>query len=140
MKEKAGDLERIGISLDKKLLSQFDELIGRQGYPNRSEAVRDLIRSRLCEQELEDPQAQAIAGVFLVYDHHLMGLSQKMIDLQHNHLLETVSSLHVHLDHRNCLEIIVLKGKVKDIARVSDNLTSLKGVKLSRVNVLALGE
>jgi CopG family nickel-responsive transcriptional regulator len=134
------ELERIGISLDKKLLSQFDELILSQGYPNRSEAIRDLIRGRLCQEELENPKAQAIAGVFLVYDHHLTGLSQKMIDMQHHNLLQTVSSLHVHLDHENCLEIIVLKGKVGDISTVSDKLTSLKGVKLSRVNVLALGE
>ena len=63
-----------------------------------------------------------------------------MLELQHHNLLQTVSSLHVHLDHENCLEIIVLKGRVKDISRVSDKLTSLKGVKLSRVNVLALGE
>ena len=118
-------LERIGVSLEKDLLGQFDILIRQQGYPNRSEAIRDLIRRRLCEE---------------VYDHHAMGLSKKMLQLQHHHLLQTVSSLHVHLDHENCLEIIVLKGKVKDITQVSDKLTSLKGVKLSRVNLLALGE
>ncbi|MFC1781998.1 nickel-responsive transcriptional regulator NikR [Planctomycetota bacterium] len=133
-------LERIGISLDKEILSRFDALIAGQGYPNRSEAIRDLIRRRLSEEELEKPTAQAIAGVFLVYDHHATGLSRKMLELQHHNLLQTVSSLHVHLDHENCLEIIVLKGRVKDISRVSDKLTSLKGVKLSRVNVLALGE
>jgi len=133
-------LERIGVSLEKDLLGQFDILIRQQGYPNRSEAIRDLIRRRLCEEELEKPTGKAIAGVFLVYDHHAMGLSKKMLQLQHHHLLQTVSSLHVHLDHENCLEIIVLKGKVKDITQVSDKLTSLKGVKLSRVNLLALGE
>ena len=133
-------LERIGVSLDKQLLSRFDVLITDQGYPNRSEAIRDLIRRRLCEQELEKPTAKAIAGVFLVYDHHATGLSKRMLHLQHHNLLQTVSSLHVHLDHENCLEIIVLKGKVKDIARLSDKLTSFKGIKLSRVNVLALGD
>ncbi len=135
-----GELERIGVSLDAELLGRFDELIGEQGYANRSEAIRDLIRDRLGAEELGRPNARAIAGVFLVYDHHLAGLSQKMIDLQHNHLLQTVSSLHVHLDHEDCLEVVILKGKVKDIAKVSDRLTSLKGIKLSRVNVLALGK
>jgi len=133
-------LERIGISLDKDILSRFDALITGQGYPNRSEAIRDLIRRRLSEEELEKPTARAIAGVFLVYDHHSTGLSRKMLELQHHNLLQTVSSLHVHLDHENCLEIIVLKGRVKDISQVSDKLTSLKGVKLSRVNFLALGK
>jgi len=135
-----GQVERIGISLDAELLGRFDELISDQGYPNRSEAIRDLIRDRLGAEELGKPNARAIAGVFLVYDHHLGGLSQKMIDLQHNHLLQTVSSLHVHLDHEDCLEVVIFKGKVKDIAQLSDRLTSLKGVKLSRVNILALGE
>ena len=134
-----GQVERIGVSLDEGLLERFDELIAEQGYPNRSEAIRDLIRDRLSAEELGKPNARAIAGVFLVYDHHLAGLSQKMIDLQHNHLLQTVSSLHVHLDHEDCLEVVILKGKVRDIAQVSDQLTSLKGVKLSRVNILALG-
>jgi len=135
-----GQVERIGVSLDEGLLGRFDELIAGQGYPNRSEAIRDLIRDRLSAEELGKPNARAIAGVFLVYDHHLGGLSQKMIDLQHNHLLQTVSSLHVHLDHEDCLEVVILKGKVKDIAQVSDRLTSLKGVKLSRVNILALDD
>jgi len=134
-----GQVERIGVSLDEGLLGRFDELIAAQGYPNRSEAIRDLIRDRLSAEELGKPNARAIAGVFLVYDHHLSGLSQKMIDLQHNHLLQTVSSLHVHLDQEDCLEVVILKGKVKDIAQVSDRLTSMKGVKLSRVNMLALG-
>ena len=135
-----GQLERIGVSLDEELLGRFDEMIVEQGYGNRSEAIRDLIRDRLSAEELGKPDARAVAGVFLVYDHHLAGLTQKMIDLQHNHLLQTVSSLHVHLGHEDCLEVVILKGKVKDIAKVSDRLTSLKGVKLSRVNVLTLGE
>jgi CopG family nickel-responsive transcriptional regulator len=132
--------ERIGISLDRKLLSMFDGLIAQQGYQNRSEAIRDLIRRRLAEQELTKPTAKAIAGLFLVYNHHSTRLSQKLTDLQHNHLLQVVSSIHVHLDHENCLEIIILKGRVKDIQQISDKITSLKGIKLSRVNILTTGE
>jgi len=132
--------ERIGISLDRKLLSMFDGLIAQQGYQNRSEAIRDLIRRRLAEQELTKPDAKAVAGLFLVYNHHATRLSQKLTDLQHNHLLQVVSSIHVHLDHENCLEIIILKGRVKDIQQISDKITSLKGIKLSRVNILTTGE
>jgi CopG family nickel-responsive transcriptional regulator len=132
--------ERIGISLDRKLLSMFDGLIAQQGYQNRSEAIRDLIRRRLAEQELTKPTAKAVAGLFLVYNHHSTRLSQKLTDLQHNHLLQVVSSIHVHLDHENCLEIIILKGRVKDIQQISDKITSLKGIKLSRVNILTTGE
>lgn len=132
--------ERIGISLDRKLLSMFDGLIAQHGYQNRSEAIRDLIRRRLAEQELTKPDAKAVAGLFLVYNHHSTRLSQKLTDLQHNHLLQVVSSIHVHLDHENCLEIIILKGRVKDIEQISDKITSLKGIKLSRVNTLTTGE
>ena len=132
--------ERIGISLDQKLLSMFDGLIAQQGYQNRSEAIRDLIRRRLAEQELTKPAAKAVAGLFLVYDHHSTRLSRKLTDLQHHHLLQVVSSIHVHLDHENCLEIIILKGRVKDIEQISDKITSLKGIKLSRVNILTTGE
>jgi len=101
-------VERIGISLDKKLLSDFDKLINGQGYQNRSEAVRDLIRQQLSNEQLADPKTEAIAAVFLVYDHHSTKLSQKLISLQHSHLLQTISSFHIHLNHHDCLEIIVL--------------------------------
>ena len=132
--------ERVGVSLDKKLLSMFDQLISRQGYTNRSEAIRDLIRNRLSEVQLGKPASEAVAGVFLVYDHHWAKLSQKLVDLQHNHLLQVIASTHVHLDHDNCLEVIILRGKVKEIEKLSDSMTCLKGVKLSRVNILSTGQ
>ena len=130
-------VERIGVSLDKKLLSQFDKLIKKQGYQSRSEAIRDLIRDSLSKELLENPTSQATAGVFLIYDHHATKLSQKLIDLQHNHLLQVIASTHVHLDHHNCLEVIILKGKVKEIEKLGNNIASLKGVKLSRMNIMA---
>ena len=130
-------IERIGVSLDKKLLSLFDRLIAKQGYPNRSEAIRDLIRARLSEEELAKPTTEAVAGVFLVYDHHSTKLSQKLVELQHDHLLHVITSTHVHLDDDNCLEAVILKGKVKEIQKLADRMTSLRGVKLSRVNVMS---
>lgn len=132
--------ERVGVSLDKQLLSMFDEMIARQGYSNRSEAIRDLIRNRLSEERLARPTTRAVAGVFLVYDHHFTELSRKLIDLQHSHLLQVIASTHVHLDHHNCLEVIMLRGKVREIEEVADSMAALKGVKLSKVNIMTTGE
>ncbi|KPK43775.1 MAG: nickel-responsive regulator [Phycisphaerae bacterium SG8_4] len=135
-----GQAERVGVSLDKKLLGMFDDLIARQGYSNRSEAIRDLIRTRLSEQRLAKPSTQAVAGVFLVYDHHSTQLAGKLVRLQHSHLLQVIASTHVHLDHHNCLEVIILKGKVREIEKVADSMAVLKGVKLSKVNVMTTGK
>ena len=133
-------IERVGVSLDKSLLSMFDELIEKQGYSNRSEAIRDLIRSRLSEQQLADPSTRAVAGIFLVYDHHSTKLAGKLVELQHNNLLQVITSTHVHLDHNNCLEVIILKGKVKEIEKLGNSIAALKGVKLSRINIMTTGE
>lgn len=130
-------VERIGVSLEADLLQAFDRLIDSQGYPTRSEAIRDLIRHRLSQEQLSKPSARAVAGVFLVYDHHATKLSQKLVGLQHSHLLQVIASTHVHLDEHNCLETIILKGKVREIQKLADKITSLKGVKLSRVNLMS---
>lgn len=132
--------ERVGVSLDKKLLSMFDKLIRKQGYSNRSEAIRDLIRNRLSEEQLSEPTTEAVAGVFLVYDHHSTKLPGRLVALQHSHLLQVIASTHVHLDHDNCLEVIILKGKVGEIEKLANNITCLKGVKLSRMNIMTTGE
>jgi CopG family nickel-responsive transcriptional regulator len=130
-------VERIGVSLEKELLSQFDKLIGKQGYQSRSEAIRDLIRQQLSAEQIGNPQAQAVAAVCMVYDHHATKLTEKLIDLQHSHILQVISSLHVHLDEHDCLEVIVLRGRVGQINRMGESILSMKGVKLGRVNLLA---
>ncbi len=130
-------IERIGVSVDKDLLKKFDTFINKQGYPNRSEAIRDLIRGALSADQLKIPKAKAVAAVFIVYDHHAAKLGEKLISLQHSHVLKTISSLHIHLDGHNCLEIIVLRGRVDEINKMADNIISLKGVKLGKVNVIA---
>ena len=132
-------IERVGVSLEKDLLSQFDTLIDAQGYVNRSEAIRDLIRESLSKKQLANPSASAVAGVFLVYDHHSTKLTDKLLKLQHSHLLQVIASTHIHLDHHNCLEVIILKGKVKDIEKLANNIAALKGVKLSRMNLMTTG-
>lgn len=131
------DLERIGVSLDSDLLADFDKLIAQQGYQSRSEALRDLVRQHLSQERLSDPEVQAVAAVFLVYDHHATKLTEKLVALQHSHLLQAISSLHVHLDRHDCLEIIVLRGQVGEINRVGEQILSMKGVKLGRVNLVA---
>jgi CopG family nickel-responsive transcriptional regulator len=131
-------VERIGVSLDKNLLSLFDELIAKQGYQSRSEAIRDLIRQQLSAERTSNPKAKAVAAVFLVYDHHSTKLAEKLIGLQHSHLLQAISSLHVHLDEHDCLEIIVLRGRVGEINAMAENLLSLKDVKLGRINLVAI--
>jgi len=130
-------VERIGVSLDKKLLSKFDDLIAKQGYQSRSEAIRDLIRQQLSSERLSNPQAKAVAAVFLVYDHHATMVPQKLIDMQHSHLLQAISSLHVHLDKHDCLEVIILRGRIGQINKVAENIVSTKGVKLGRINIVA---
>jgi CopG family nickel-responsive transcriptional regulator len=135
-----GNIERVGVSLDQDLLGQFDALIEKQGYANRSEAIRDLIRARLDQEQLAKPSTEAVAAILLVYDHHATNLSAKLNHLQHGHLLQIITSTHVHLDHHNCLEVIILKGKVSQIQSLADRMTSLKGVKLSRTNIMTTGK
>ena len=130
-------IERVGVSLEKDLLGAFDGMISAKGYQSRSEAIRDLIRQQLSGERVRNEKAEAVAAVVLVYDHHATALMERMTELQHSHLLQTISSLHVHLGHHDCLEVIVLRGKVGEINRMGEKLISIKGVKLGRINLLA---
>jgi CopG family nickel-responsive transcriptional regulator len=130
-------IERIGMSLEKELLSRFDKLIAKKGYQSRSEAIRDLLRQQLSGERLADPKAKAVAAVFVVYDHHSTKLMEKLTSLQHSHLLQTISSMHIHLDEHDCLEVIVLRGKVAEINKMAENMLSQKGVKLGKINLIA---
>ena len=130
-----GELSRIGVAIDSDLLERFDEHISKRGYTNRSEAFRDLIREELVEHVSESPEARVIGTVTLVYDHHVRMLSDRLTDLQHDAHHIILSTLHVHLDHDNCLEVIVVKGKGSDVRRVADALISTKGVKLGRLTI-----
>ena len=132
-----GPIERIGVSVEKELLSKFDKLIAKQGYQSRSEAIRDLVRWQLSDERVGDPKAKAVAAVLLVYDHHSTKLMEKLTGLQHSHLLQTISAMHIHLDEHECLEVVVLRGRVGEIKRTAENIVSLKGVKLGRINFVA---
>src|SRR5512146_813097 len=123
-----GELSRIGVAIDSDLLKKFDSLIAQRGYTNRSEAFRDLIRDELVEQTWESPESQVVGTVTLVYDHHVRMLNERLTSIQHDYHHAILSTLHVHLDHDNCLEVVVVKGRAGDVRKVADSLISTKGV------------
>lgn len=121
-------LVRFGVSLDESLLEGFDRFIRQKNYPNRSEALRDLIREALVKAEWE--KGKQIAGVItLVYDHHKRELVNQLMDMQHDYQHLVISAQHIHLDHDNCLEMIAVKGKPQEARKLADKLRSAKGVK-----------
>jgi CopG family transcriptional regulator, nickel-responsive regulator len=134
-----GELSRIGVAIDADLLRRFDELIAARGYTNRSEAFRDLIREELVEQAWESPDSDVVGTVTLVYDHHVRLLSDKLTDLQHASYHNVLSTMHVHLDHDNCLEVLVMRGKAEAVRRLADALISTKGVKHGRLTLASSG-
>src|SRR5438876_4720973 len=113
------DLARIGVAIDSELLDKFDRLIGQRGYTNRSEAFRDLIRDELVQKSWESPEADVVGTVTLVYDHHVRMLSEKLTDMQHEHHKNILSTMHVHLDHDNCLEVLVVKGRARNVQKIA---------------------
>lgn len=123
------DLERVGISLDGELLKAFDGLCDGRGYASRSEAVRDLIRRELIRADWEAGTRHTMGVLCLVYDHHKMEVGRKLTHIQHDRRTMVVTSLHIHLDARNCLEVVVLKGAGRRIRALADKLISTIGVK-----------
>lgn len=128
-------ITRFGVSLESELLNGFDELCHEKEYKNRSEAIRDLIRKSLVEREWSLNAGDVAATLTLVYDHHKSDLAQKLAQAQHDvhHLI--ISSLHVHLDHNNCLEVLILKGEGAEIKALSDRLTAIKGIFLGELSL-----
>jgi CopG family transcriptional regulator, nickel-responsive regulator len=132
-------LSRIGVAIDSALLKKFDALIGRRGYTNRSEAFRDLIRDALIEQTASRAENVVVGTVTLVYDHHVRMLSERLTEMQHDHFHIVLSTLHVHLDHDHCLEVLVLKGKASMVQKMADALISTKGVQHGRLTITTAG-
>ncbi len=133
------DLARFGISIDAQLLEKFDRLIGRKGYVNRSEAIRDLIRNTLVEDSWQTGNEEMIGTVTLVYNHHTRELSDKLTEQQHSHHEAIVSTLHVHLDAHHCLEVVVVRGAANDVKRLADELIGTKGVKHGKLVTTTTG-
>jgi len=122
-------ITRFGVSIEPELLKKFDKNIKKEGYTNRSEAIRDMIRKNLITQKQQDPNTHAIGTLTMIYDHHTGNLTNKLLDLQHDHTKEILTTTHVHIDHHNCLEVLVLKGKNGNIQKLADQIKAQKGIK-----------
>ena len=133
------DLSRIGVAIEADLLDEFDRLIARRGYPSRSEAFRDLIREALIQESAASGNARVVGTVTLVYAHQVRLLSEKLTSLQHAFHHAMLSTLHVHLDRDNCLEVVVVRGKAAEVRRIADALISMKGVKHGRLTITSTG-
>ena len=124
-----GKLTRFGVSLDEELLEPFDALCAVKGYSNRSEAIRDLIRKALVAEEWQQADGQGAGTLTLVYDHHKNDLARRLTQMQHDEHDIIIATLHVHLDHHNCREVLILKGEAARVRALADKLISCKGVK-----------
>jgi CopG family transcriptional regulator, nickel-responsive regulator len=135
-----GKTIRFGVSLDSELLEKFDALCDERSYQTRSEAIRDLIRNVLIQKEWEDVKGETAGTLSMVFDHHQSDLAQKLTELQHDYLDIIVASLHVHLDHNNCMEILVLRGIGERLRDLGQKLTSTKGVKHGKLTLTTTGK
>ena len=130
---------RFGVSLEKELLEKFDMLIKEKKYPNRSEAIRDLIRENLVKKEWIE--GKEVAGaITLVFDHHKRELVNTLTDVQHDFHILIISSQHIHLDHDNCFEIIVVRGKPIEVSELADKLRATTGVKYGSLSIATTGK
>jgi CopG family transcriptional regulator, nickel-responsive regulator len=133
------DLARTGVSLDEDLLGQFDRLIAKRGYKNRSEAFRDLIREALLTETI-DANKPVVGTLTLVYNHHVPNLSEKLTDAQHSAGATVLAATHVHLDHHYCLEVIIMRGRSRELQGIADRLLALRGVELGKLVLTNSGE
>jgi CopG family transcriptional regulator, nickel-responsive regulator len=138
-KKKKSGIMRFGVSLSADLLRRFDRLIREESYANRSEALRDMMRTRLVRKEWQDENREVVGSVTLVYDHHRRELARHLTDIQHEFHQVIISTQHIHLDHDNCLEIIVLKGRVNELLKLTALLKATKGVKFGELTMASTG-
>jgi CopG family nickel-responsive transcriptional regulator len=131
---------RFGISMEENLLAEFDRLIRKKGYQNRSEAIRDLVRDALVRDHWESQESEVVGTITLVYDHRKRELSERLLEMQHNHHHTVLSTLHVHLDEDNCLEVLAVRGQAKELQRLADQLISQKGVLHGKLTITAVGK
>ena len=135
-----GETIRFGVSLDSDLLERFDTLCEQRCYQTRSEAIRDLIRKELVQKEWENHNQEVTGTLTLVYNHHQSDLAQKMTEIQHQALDIIITSLHVHIDAHNCMEVLVLRGPVKDVRLIAQRLTSTRGIKHGKLSLSTTGK
>ena len=134
------DLIRFGISLPKQLLEDFDSSIEKANYTNRSEAIRDLIRDTMIKKEWEDSDREVAGAIIFIYDHHVRELMNKITDIQHDFHELIISSQHVHLDHHNCLEVVIAKGGAFEIQELYKKIKSVKNIKHAELSMSSTGK
>lgn len=134
------ELIRFGVSIDSQLGKKFDALIAQKGYATRSEAIRDMIRDMLVEEEWEAGAQETVGTITLVYNHHTRELDHALTDMQHKSYQQIISALHIHLDAHNCLEVLVVKGKSREIKKIADRLIGTKGVKHGKLAMTTTGK
>jgi CopG family transcriptional regulator, nickel-responsive regulator len=135
-----GELVRFGVAMDEELLQRFDDLVARRGVgTNRSETIRDLVRDALVDAEWEESAEEIVGTITMVFDHHANDLSERLDTIQHRHHDKVVSTLHVHLDAHNCLEVLVVRGNSDDIRDIADSLLGTKGVKHGKLVTTTTG-
>jgi CopG family nickel-responsive transcriptional regulator len=132
-------LIRFGISIPRKLSQRFDQYLKNKKYISRSEAIRDLIRQALVQEEIEQ-NVEVVAVISLLYDHHKRELSERLIELQHSKNQIVLSSTHIHLDHNNCIEVVIMRGLSQDVKRLADALIATKGVKHGTIEMSSTGK
>jgi CopG family nickel-responsive transcriptional regulator len=133
------DITRFGVSLKSTLLDKFDRLIEQSGYKNRSEAIRDLIRDRMVAEEWSSSDRETVGVFSLIYNHEQRELNKTLTNIQHRYVDIIVSSTHIHIDHHNCLEVVILKGKSSLIKKITDELASTRGVKHGKLIMTSTG-
>ena len=131
---------RFGVSIDSQLIKKFDSLIARKGYATRSEAIRDMIRDSLVEREWESEERETVGTITLVYNHHTRELDHALTDMKHKSFHQIISTLHVHLDAHNCLEVLVVKGSSREIKHIADRLIGTRGVKHGKLTMTTTGK
>jgi len=131
---------RFGVSMEQNLLKDFDELLERIGYTSRSEAVRDLIREKLVEKEWQDTNREVVGIITIVYSHATRELSENLTAIQHHYYKQIISTMHIHLDHDNCLEVLIVRGKSVKIKEIAERLISTRGVKHGRLTTTTTGK
>jgi CopG family nickel-responsive transcriptional regulator len=124
---------RFGVSMDDRLLARLDSIVADRGYPNRSEAIRDLVRAALVEEEWSVSKEQIIGVLVIVFDHHQRELSSRLLEKEHSSTVDILATLHLHLDHDTCLEAKVIRGMPGKVRMIADELIAMKGVKFGRL-------
>lgn len=137
---KRSQVVRFGVSIQEKLLDEFDHWLEEHRYANRSEAIRDLIRDQLVETEWEEAEKEVVGTVTLVYSHEIRELTEKLTAIQHDTHGMIVSTLHVHLDHHNCLEVLILRGQAEHVREIADRLIGCRGVKHGKFTMTTTGK